>query len=436
MSREFEESARLVAARVLLRRAETNAFVEDLLEADPGFRFLPDRDRRLAHELVLGVVRWQGTLDWLIKRRTDDRPQKRAVQTLLRLGLYQIFWLDRVPDHAAVNDTVDLARTFWVEGQVGFMNGLLRGYCREREVVQAEIEELRQAEPARAWSHPGWLVDRWTRLMGAEKTAQLLAWNNLAAVNYARINLLRVRPTRLIERWREEGVEYDFGHWDWVPENLVFQMKSHPPLTRLKSFGEGWFYVQDPSTLLAVHLLDPQPEERVLDVCAAPGGKTTYIAQLMDDDGTILALDLDPDRVQRLRENCARLGLRSVVSGEFPENEPGAPAEGRFDRVLVDAPCSNTGVMRRRADLRWRIRPDEIERLAAVQRNLLKRSALAVKPGGILVYSTCSLEPEENRAVVDALLAENDRFELLEDRELFPPESRSDGAYAAKLRRK
>lgn len=425
-----------MAARVLLRRAETNAYTEDLLEADPGFRFLPDRDRRLAHELVLGVARWQGTLDWLISRRTDDRPQRHAVQTLLRLGLYQIFWLDRVPDHAAVNDTIDLARVFRVDAQAGFMNGLLRGYCREREAVQTELEQLRTTDPACAWSHPAWLVDRWIQRLGADRTARLLAWNNTAATNYARINLLRVRPTRLIERWREEGVEYDFGHWNWVPENLVFQLKAHPPLTRLRSFGEGWFYVQDPSTLLAVQLLEPQPEERVLDVCAAPGGKTAYIAQMMDDDGTILALDVDAGRLERLRENCTRLGLRSVVSGEFPEDEPGAPAEGLFDRVIVDAPCSNTGVMRRRVDLRWRIRPDEIERLVAAQRGLLARSSLAVKPGGILVYSTCSLEPEENRAVVDAFLAENDRFELLEDRELFPPESRSDGAYAAKLRRK
>lgn len=436
MSRDFQETARLIAARVLLRREETHAFTEDLLEADPGFRYLPDRDRRLAHELVLGVVRWQGTLDWLIKRRTSDRPQKRPVQSLLRLGLYQIFWLDRVPDHAAVNDTVELAHPFGVEAQAGFMNGLLRGYCRERETVQAELEQLRQTEPARAWSHPGWLVERWMRRLGPEKTAELLAWNNAASANYARINLLRVRPTQLIERWRAEGVEYDFGQWDWVPENLVFRLKAHPPLARLRSFTEGWFYIQDPSTLLSVRMLDPQPEERVLDVCAAPGGKAAYAAQLMDDDGTILALDLNADRVRRLRENCVRLGLRSVVCGELPEDEPGAPAEGVFDRVLVDAPCSNTGVMGRRVDLRWRIEPDEIERLAGVQRDLLRRSALAVKPGGILVYSTCSLEPEENRAVVDAFLAEHDQFELLEDRELFPPETGSDGAYAAKLRRK
>ncbi|MCB1128449.1 MAG: 16S rRNA (cytosine(967)-C(5))-methyltransferase RsmB, partial [Verrucomicrobiae bacterium] len=422
MSRELRETARLIAARVLLRREEAHAFTEDLLEADPGFRFLPDRDRRLAHELVLGVVRWQGTLDWLIQRRTSDRPQKRPVQVLLRLGLYQIFWLDRVPDHAAVNDTVDLAHPFRVEAQAGFMNGLLRGYCRERDAVQTELEQLRQADPALGWSHPGWLVARWMQRLGPEKTAALLAWNNAASANYARINLLRVRPTRLIERWREEGVEYDFGHWNWVPENLVFRLKVHPPLSRLRSFGEGWFYVQDPSTLLAVHLLDPRPEERMLDVCAAPGGKTTYAAQLMDDDGTILALDLDADRVRRLRENCVRLGLRSVVCGELPEDEPGAPAEGLFDRVLVDAPCSNTGVMRRRVDLRWRIQPDEIGRLAALQGDLLHRSSLAVKPGGVLVYSTCSLEPEENRGVVDAFLSEHPQFELQEDRELFPPE--------------
>ncbi|MCP5519363.1 MAG: 16S rRNA (cytosine(967)-C(5))-methyltransferase RsmB [Verrucomicrobiales bacterium] len=425
-----------MAGRVLVRRAEGEGFTEDLLDNDPGFRALPDRERRLARELVLGVVRWQSTLDWLIDRRTEGRRQKRACQVLLRLGLYQLFWLDRIPDHAAVNETIDLADPAGVSSQAGFLNGVLRGIAREKEAVREQLAGLKTEDPARGWSHPGWLVERWAARHGAADTLRLLEWNNTPARTFARVNLVRTKPGKLLERWREEGVEYDFGRWDWVPENLVFELKNHPPLQKLGTFREGWFYIQDPSTVLAVQLLDPQPEERALDVCAAPGGKTTLMAQQMDDDGTVLALDISPERVRLIEQNCRRLGLRTVVAGEFPSDEPGAPAEGLFDRVLVDAPCSNTGVMRRRVDLRWRVRPEEIERLREVQLDLLRRSALAVKPGGVLVYSTCSLEPEENRAVVDAFLAGARGFELEQDRELFPPEARADGAYAARLRRR
>jgi 16S rRNA (cytosine967-C5)-methyltransferase len=432
----FRENARNVAARVLLRRWEQRGFAEELLDEDPGFRELPERERRLARELVLGVVRWQSTLDWLIARRTESgRRQKRAALVLLRLGLYQLFWLDGVPDHAAVNETVALTRWLGVEAQAGFLNGVLRHYGRAKEATREALARLREEDPARGWSHPGWLVERWIARHGRERALRLLEWNNTPPRAYARVNQLRVRPGRLIERWREEDVEYDFGRWDWVEANRVFELKAHPPLPRLGSFREGWFYVQDPSTLLAVRLLDPKPEERVLDVCAAPGGKTALMAEAMDDDGTILALDLAP-RLPRLKENCARLKLRSVVVGEFPDDEPGAPAVGEFDRVLVDAPCSNTGVLRRRVDLRWRVRPEELERLTELQLDLLSRSALVVKPGGVLVYSTCSLEPEENRGVVDAFLAQTSDFELEEDRELFPPEVQADGAYAARLRRR
>lgn len=432
----LRETARTVAGRVLLRRADGEGFTEDLLDNDPGFRSLPDRERRLARELVLGVVRWQSTLDWLITLRTEGRRQKRAAQVLLRLGLYQLFWLDRIPDHAAVNETIELAEPAGVAAQAGFLNGVLRGLAREKEALREQLDRLKTEDPARGWSHPGWLVERWTARRGPVDTLRLLEWNNTPARTFARVNLVRVKPGKLLERWREEGVEYDFGRWDWVPENLVFELKNLPPLQKLGSFRDGWFYVQDPSTVLAVQMLDPRPEERALDVCAAPGGKTALMAQQMDDDGTILALDISPERVRLIEQNCRRLGLRTVVAGEFPSDEPGAPAEGLFDRVLVDAPCSNTGVMRRRVDLRWRIRPEELERLREVQLDLLRRSALAVKPGGTLVYSTCSLEPEENREVVDAFLSGSRSFELEQDRELFPPDARADGAYAARLRRR
>ena len=430
-------TARTVALEVLLRRLEESQYVQELLETHPGFLRLSARDRHLAQELVYGVVRWQSTLDWLVLQATEGRRVKKTVLQILRLGLYQLFWLDRIPDHAAVNETTELAKRYGLTQYAALVNAILRHYTRERESTRRALEELRRTDPARGYSHPAWLVERWMQRWGRDRTIQLLQWNNEPAPVYARINLLKTTPTRLIELWREEGVEYDFGYWPWVPENLFFLIHSSKPVSELRSWREGLFYIQDPSTYLAVRALEPRPGQRILDLCAAPGGKTTLIAQEIEDTGTILALDVDPQRVQRIEENCHRMGIESVVAGELPCPEEGeAPGEGWFDRVLVDAPCSNTGVMRRRVDLRWRIRPEELTRLQALQQELLHRASLVVKPGGVLVYSTCSLEPEENRQVVDQFLAQHPEFRLDWDQELFPPETRSDGAYVARLIRR
>jgi 16S rRNA (cytosine967-C5)-methyltransferase len=195
----------------------------------------------------------------------------------------------------------------------------------------------------------------------------------------------------------------------------------------------GLFYVQDPSTLLAVRELAPQPNESVLDLCAAPGGKTAFIAELIENRGRITAQDREPDRLKLIQENCARLGVTCVEASVAPTGIIAKPSK-RFDRVLVDAPCSNTGVMRRRVDLRWRIRPEEIERLSAAQLELLRQAAPRVKPGGVLIYSTCSLEPEENNGVVKQFLTEHPDFKLESERELTPLAEGVDGAYVAKLR--
>ena len=265
----------------------------------------------------------------------------------------------------------------------------------------------------------------------------MLAWNNQPAPVFARLNPLRTPPEITIENWRSDGIAYDFRNYDWVPESLVFELKSVPSLTKLASFQKGEFYVQDPSTLLSVHVLDPQAGERILDLCAAPGGKTTYIAQVIEDDGEIFAGELDPDRLKLVTENCKRMHITSVTPC-LPDELDNYRRNGGelFDRVLVDAPCSNTGVIRRRLDLRWRIRAEEIDRLRKTQLELLQRATTLLKPGGVLVYSTCSLEPDENEQVVAEFRADNPLFELESERTLFPPRDKVDGAYVAKLRRK
>ncbi len=450
-----EQKPRQIAARILGQRRANGLFVEDLLEIALASASLSSADRGLCQEIVYGVVRWQATLDWLIARKTSGREQKPALQNLLRLGLYQIFWLDRIPDHAAVHETVEQAKEGGFGPQAGFVNAVLRGYLREADETKKLLADLKISQPALGWSQPEWLVAGWQKRWGVEKTAQLLEWNNTPPKTFARVNTLRcrrdefhespsagtnsgTRPSEfkdvgdLLTRWRDENVDYDFKTCDWTGENLAFELKSHPPLNSLASFRDGWFYIQDPSTLLAVRELNPQPGETVLDLCAAPGGKTTFIAQLMNNQGRIVAQDVSEDRLKLIRENCARLGVTCVETMLSP-NSQFAIRNSQFDRILIDAPCSNTGVMRRRVDLRWRIQPDEIERLRATQLDLLHQAAARLKPGGILVYSTCSLEPEENSEVVKEFLREHKNFKLENERELLPFVDNVDGAFIAKL---
>jgi 16S rRNA (cytosine967-C5)-methyltransferase len=289
------QNPRQIAVRVLGQRRPGGEFTENLLELALANAQLSSADRGLCQEIVYGIVRWQAALDRLIARKTGGREQKPGLQNLLRLGLYQIFWLDRIPDHAAVNETVELAKHGGFGQQAGFINAILRGYLREADATRKLLADLKTADPATGCSHPEWLVARWQKHFGAEKTAQLLDWSNTPPKTFARVNGLKADAGRLVEKWREENVDYDFVRRDWLEENLVFELKSHPSLNLLASFRDGWFYVQDPSTLLAVRELGAQPGETILDLCAAPGGKTTF-----------LPCPTDEQRRQNRRLRCFR----------------------------------------------------------------------------------------------------------------------------------
>ncbi|HMC29015.1 MAG TPA: 16S rRNA (cytosine(967)-C(5))-methyltransferase RsmB [Verrucomicrobiae bacterium] len=428
------QKPREIAVRILKRHAEGQQFIEEILEEEFAGAHLQPADRRLVQELAFGVVRWQATLDWLIAERTKGRTQKTVLQILLRLGLYQMFWLDRIPDHAAVHETVQMAKETGFGPQSGFINAVLRGYLRERETIEKRLQLLKHENPSLGFSHPPWLCERWEKRWGAEVLQKLLEWNNTPPITFARANTLRTTVENLAAVWEKEGVRFVPRQFDWVTGDLVFELRSHPPLVEMPSFQQGLFYVQDPSTLLAVTFMAPQPGEAILDLCSAPGGKTTFIAQLMNDRGLIMAQDPHMLRRKMVEENCQRLGVTSVRIA--------APAEGvnpqlstPYDRVLVDAPCSNTGVLRRRVDLRWRIQEAEIQRLARRQLDLLESAAKEVRPGGILVYSTCSVEPEENEHVVAKFVEAHKHFALEEERMLLPFNDGVDGAYVARLRR-
>ncbi len=421
------EKPREIAVEVLLGR-QKGEYVENLLDSALKKHELKSADRGFLQELVYGVVRWQLTLDWLIAQKTDGKPQKELVQTLLRLALYQMFWLDRVPSYAAVNETVELCKKRGLQAQAKFVNAVLRGYDRERDATRERLEQLKRSKPAIGFSHPEWLWRRWEKEWGSERAIRLLEWNNAPPGVFARVNTLKTDPVELLKTWREEGVVAEPMDFNWVPEQTVFRLESHPSLAQLRSFGDGLFYVQDPSTLLAPALLGARRGESILDLCAAPGGKTTYIAQLIQNDGRIVAEDIEPARLKMVQENAARLGAKCVVAK--------GSAGAMFDRVLVDAPCSNTGVMRRRVELRWRIEPEEIKRLGQTQIKLLNAAAERVRVGGLLLYSTCSLERDENQAVVGKFLAENNAFSLDHERQLTPMNDGVDGAYCARMIRR
>jgi 16S rRNA (cytosine967-C5)-methyltransferase len=421
------EKPREIAVRILLARQQRQ-FVEDLLEHALRGVVLKREDRGFIQELVYGVARWELTLDWLIARKTSGKSQKPFIQNVLRLGLYQMFWLDRVPSYAAVNECVELCKKRGFLAESKFINAILRRYGREVEETRRKLDDVRQTNLARGFSHPDWLCRRWEQRWGKATTVELLNWNNTPPPTYARVNEIKARPEELRESWRAEGVEFSETSFEWVAPMTIFRLEAHPALAELKSFQTGLFYIQDPSTVVAVQMLSPRKGEAILDLCAAPGGKTTCIAQLVRNGGRILAEDLDPDRLKRVKENAERLGAISITT-----DSAAFPRDTTFDRILVDVPCSNTGVIRRRVELRWRLRPEEIQRLALTQLSILRAAARRLRAGGTLVYSTCSLEREENHGVIREFLNEHLGFKLEAERELTPMANGVDGAYCARL---
>lgn len=415
---------------MLLKHAPGQRFAEALL--DEHLREIPlaSNDRALCHEIVYGSIRWQRTLDHLIDRRSDTRKQPDAVRILLRIGLYQLFWLDRIPVHAAVNETVGLANKFGISRQRGFINAVLRRYSRECEKTKTLLTNLLTENPALGNSHPEWLIESWKGQFGDENTSKLLSWNNQPAPTFARVNTLATTSETLQKRWSDEGVEYQTISLPQLPKNLFFELRAGPLPSGLQSFHDGDFYIQDPSTALACTMLDPQPNDEILDYCAAPGGKTTLLAQLANDQAKIVAHDLHANRLERVRANCERLGVKSVTEFAAAESD----LNGRkFDKILIDAPCSNTGVMRRRVDLRWRLSAEEISRLAKEQLELVLKAAAYLKPDGKLIYSTCSVDRAENEELVIAL--EKEGFTTGNQASFKPFQDGVDGAFAAILTR-
>jgi 16S rRNA (cytosine967-C5)-methyltransferase len=402
--------ARAVAARVLERVETEGAFADLALDAELTRAAAGPRDAALATELVYGTLRWQRYLDWILAphsrrplARLDPRPR-----VLLRMTAYQLAYLERIPPFAAVDDAVSLARPRARPGVPEFVNAVLRSFARRgpREREPAPPPDALDALAVRC-SFPTWLAGRWVGRYGVEDAGALMRALNERPPLTVRANTLRTTRSALAARLRDED-RLDTTPTVHAPEGLIAAPGGRP--AAWQAFADGALVVQDEASMLVARLLDPRPGDTVADACAAPGTKTTHLAQLMTNSGRIHAFDPQPARLALVSEAAARLGVAIVETHLGPVETLGPRFADACDGVLVDAPCSNLGVLRRNPEVKWRRRPEDIAANAARQRAILGAAAAMVRRGGRLVYATCSLEPEENDEVVGALLAERGDF--------------------------
>ncbi|MBY0457768.1 MAG: hypothetical protein K2V38_10555 [Gemmataceae bacterium] len=457
-------TARQVAADVLNRSRSRDGFAAELVDDALATANLSPQDRRFVTQLVFGVIRRAGTLDAVLKPfiHLPAHAVQPRVWDVLRLGAFQLTFLTHVPKHAAVNESVELAPYVGAVKAKGFVNGVLR---RVAELVTDDFVERpgadavpidfspsplagegpkprfrRLAKPvlpdpiadpaayfAAAFSFPPWLANRWLDRHGPDECVRLGFWFNSPPPLWIRVNKLHTSRENYRLALAAQLIDADPGEH---PQSLRFP--EHHSIRELPGYAGGDFAVQDHASMLVASALGVKPGMNVLDACAAPGGKTTHLAELMDNRGKITACDIDPKRLETVTALCHRMQVRGVETVLLKEEDEFPP--GPYDAALVDVPCSNTGVLGRRPEVRWRLKPNEFDHLIRLQTKLLIQSAVRLKPGGAVVYSTCSIEPDENEDVVTSV-CRGLRNMTLEAQHHAVPGRPSDGGYWARLRK-
>jgi len=400
----------LALKNIYQKQAYTDIALNRVIKSVEKSAKISQAERGFACELVYGTLRRQRTLDTLI----DLLGKKKAIQQppdlriILHLGLYQLRYLNRVPNSAAVNTSVDLAKVNGIAKLAGVVNGLLRSYLR-----QSEKEDPLQlpADPVAKLgilhSFPDWIVKVWLEQLPIEEVDRLLAWFNQAPNLDIRVNILQTTVEEVESAFQAEGMT--INRIPGLPQGL--RLDSAGAVTELPGYKQGWWVIQDSSAQLVSHLLDPQPGETIIDACAAPGGKTTHIAELMGDQGRIIACDRAAKRLNKVRENAARLQLKSIEI-QVEDSRNITSFIDLADRVLLDAPCSGLGTLHKRPDIRWRKTYESIRELFTLQRELLEQTAAWVKPKGILVYATCTLNLSENETIVKSFLKSHSNWSV------------------------
>ena len=447
-----KKTPRAICLDILNRVEETDLHLDRLLaDSFKRYRHLTSLDRSFLTELAYGVIRWRGKLDWVIRQFSKIPFEKIELETtnILRLGLYQILFLSRTPASAAVNESVELAKQTRGRGGAGFVNGVLRSSIRQRdEIHYPDIAGDPALHISIAQSHPLWLVRSWVNEVGVEEALRICTFNNQIPSLTLRANTLKVDPGDLIEKLREEGLKPD--PTTYSEEGVVLQ--DPPPTSELPFLKEGLYVIQDEASQLVTSILDPRPGERVLDACAAPGGKTTYMAQRMENKGEIYALDFSNEKLDLIQEICQRLGIKivKVLRADAAASLPLSKSLV-FGRVLADVPCSGFGTLRRNPDLKWRKGEKDIKRLSELQFSILSNLSAYVEKRGVLIYSTCTVFHEENEDVVKRFLEGHPGFQL--DRmdkvlpekcdrfihngyfKTFPAQNGMDGFFVARLKK-
>jgi 16S rRNA (cytosine967-C5)-methyltransferase len=410
--RQSRTSPARLAAFDILHRVETEGAYASALIASLS-ESLSREDRALAHEIALGVLRWRQSLDYFIERYSTKSIRALDVEVViaLRIGFYQLKFLTRIPPSAAVNESVNLIRESGLRSASGFVNAVLRKALRE-PVSEAgfglfDPSKRREAE----LSHPDWLLRRWSAWLGDEEARELALANNRPASTAFRVNTLKTTEDEMLASLRSEGVTLRAS-----PFVAGAYIVSGDSGAIARAADQGLVYVQDEASQLVSQILNPQNRDRVLDLCAAPGSKSSHIAALTRDAAWVVACDVHNHRLAVLSATCRRLGARGVDAVTLDATRP-LPFKGdapKFDRVLIDAPCTGTGTLQRNPEIKWRLKSNDILRLSRIQLDLLKSASEQVRRGGRLVYSTCSLEREENEDVINRFLDNNQSFQLIE----------------------
>lgn len=409
-------NARQLAVRILTRIEKEGAYANLLLQA--YLAELDDRrERNLTTALVNGVLKNKVLLDYALRKHLTKPMSALPVEVrqVLRTGALQILYMDKIPVPVAINEAVNTVKYFR-KSYAALVNKVLRQTAETGwNFSWPDKKRETQRYLAVKYSHPEWLIKRWLKRYGAQETEELLKANNIPSDTCIRVNTLKITPVELIRKLEEKGIETIKS--SKLPDALF--IKDYGALEALDLFQEGYFTVQDESSQLAAYLLAPQAGQRVLDVCSAPGGKTTYLAQLMRNCGEIIATDIYPQKLELVNQLARRLGITIIKIVQNDARQSGQ-IQGQFDKVLVDAPCSGLGVLRRRADLRWQKREDEIQELPQLQLAILLSAADKVAPGGDILYSTCTTEPEENFEIVKAFRKERPDFSVVDLTEELP----------------
>jgi len=419
----MKKNSREVAAEIIYHWIESESFPDRQLAEVKD-------DRAFVTELVYGIVRRKLALEYIEQKFIPRRPED-FILAALHVGVYQLCFMDNVEEFAAVHETFEAIKNRRHKDAIraaGMINAVLRNVQEEKKDILRNLEK--QSDEIR-FSHPESLIHRWVKQYGERDTRQLLEWNNQPSETILRVEPARIAPAEFIKALEAAGIYTERHSFQSLETFLILPRGVAVP--SVPGYKEGWFTVQDPATSVSVELLDPRPGESVLDACAAPGGKTAMMAGMMEGKGELIAMDVHDDRLDTLQDTIKRTGWDFVKILKGDAAKGFSQKDKQFDAILLDVPCLNTGVLRRRVDARWRFTRDRIEMIKKTQRQILNAMSKHVKPGGRLVYSTCSLEVEENEEMVGRWVREHKDFRLVKAKRLFPPKTGTDGAYAALL---